>query len=84
MTDPICVTCTMAEPHRSVGTVQDLRTGGRWCYLRHGQYFSRGLMIVIVTVFIPLLPLSIVSTMVMWESSQWLGISLLARPELGD
>ena len=30
-------------------------------------------MIVIATGFIPLLQLSIVSTTVMWESSQWLG-----------
>ena len=29
-------------------------------------------MIVIATVFIPLSPLSIVLTMVMWESSHWL------------
>ena len=30
-------------------------------------------MIIMATGFIPLSPLSIVSTMVMWESNQWLG-----------
>ena len=34
-------------------------------------------MIVIATGFIPLSPVSLVSTMVMWESSQWLGNYLL-------
>ena len=38
-----------------------------------GQYFLRGLMIVIATGLIPLSPLSIVSTLVMWERSHWLG-----------
>ena len=36
----------------------DLKTGGRWFYPRHGQYSFRGLMIVIVTGFIHLPPLS--------------------------
>ena len=36
-----------------------------------GQCSFRGLMIVIMTGFIPLSPLSVVLTMVMWESSQW-------------
>ena len=38
-----------------------------------GQYSSRGLTIVIATGFILLSPLSIVLTILMWESSQWLG-----------
>ena len=62
-----------AEPHSSVSSIVDLRTGGRWFDTRCGQYPFRGLMIVTVTGFIPLSPLSGVSTMVMWESSQWLG-----------
>ena len=43
----------------------DLRTGGRWFDPRLGQYSFRGLIIVIATGFIPLSPLSVVSTMVM-------------------
>ena len=34
-------------------------------------------MILIATGFIPLSPLSIASTMVMWESSQWLGRNIV-------
>ena len=62
-----------AEPHSSVGSVVDLKIGGRWVDPRLGQYSFRRLMIVVATGFIPLSPLSVVSTMVMWESSQWLG-----------
>ena len=51
-----------AEPHSSVGSVADLRTGGCWFDPRTGQYPFRGLMIVIATGFIPLSPLSVVST----------------------
>ena len=58
-----------AQPHSSVGSVADLRTGGRWFDPRLGQYSLRGLMIVIATGFIPFSPLSVVSTMVMWENS---------------
>ena len=61
-----------AGTHISVGSAQDLRTRGRWSDPRLGQYSFRGLMIVIATRFIPLSPLSIVSTMVMWENSRWL------------
>ena len=57
----------------SVGSVQDLRTGDRWFDPQPGQYSFRGLMIVIATGLIPLSPLSVVSTMNMWESSQRLG-----------
>ena len=42
-----------AEPHSSVGSVADWKTEGRW-------FDPRGLMIVIVTGFIPLSPLSVV------------------------
>ena len=52
--------------HSSVGSVAGLRTGGRRFDLRLGQYSFRGWMIVIATGFIPLSPLSVVSTMVMW------------------
>ena len=55
-----------AEPQ----SVADLKTEGRWFDPRLGQHSFRGLMIVIATGFIRLSPLSIVSTMVMWESSQ--------------
>ena len=49
--------------------VQDLRTGGVWFNPQLGQYYLQEYMIVIPTGFIPLSPLSSVSTMVMWESS---------------
>ena len=66
-----------AEPHNSVGSVADLRTGGRWFDPRLGQYSFRGLMIVIAAGFIPHSPLSAVSTMVMWKSSKWLGKNIV-------
>ena len=66
-----------AEPHSSVGSFADLRTGGHWFDPRFnswlGQYSFQGLMIVIATGFIPLSPLSVALTMVMCESSQWIG-----------
>ena len=34
----------MVEPHSSVGSVEGLRTGGRWFDSRLGQYFFRRLM----------------------------------------
>ena len=46
-----------------------LRTGGGWLNPWLRQYSFGGLMIVIATGFIPLSLLSIVSTVVMWESS---------------
>ena len=67
-----CLLKLKAEPHSSIGSVVDLRTAGRWFDPRLGQHSIRRLMIVIVTGFIPLSLLSVVSTMVMWESSQWL------------
>ena len=59
-----------AEPHSSVGSSADLRTG-RWFDPRLGQYSFRALMTVIATGFISLSSLPVVSTMVRWESSQW-------------
>ena len=53
--------CISADPHSSVDSVADLRTGGRRFDPRLGQYSFRGLMIVIATGFIPLSPLSVVS-----------------------
>ena len=61
------------EPHSSVGSVADLRTGGRWCDPRLGQYSFRGWMIVIVRGFIPLSPLSIVYTMVCGKAAMVCG-----------
>ena len=58
-----------AEPHSSVGSIVDLRTGSCWFDPLLGQYSFQGLMIVIGTGYIPLSPLSVVSTMVMLESS---------------
>ena len=66
-----------AEPHTSVNNVADLRTGGCWFNPRLSHYSFRGLMIVIVTGFIPLSMLSVVSTMVVWESSQCLGKNIV-------
>ena len=59
--------------HNSVGSVQDLRTRGRWFDPGLGQNSFPGLMIVIATGRIPLSPLSVVLTMVMWQCCQWLG-----------
>ena len=69
--------CHSAEPRSSVGNVADLRAGGRCFGSRLGQYPFRGLMIVTATGFITLSPRSIVSTMVVWESSQWLGKNIV-------
>ena len=66
-----------AKPNSSVGRVADLRTGGRGFDPQLGQYSFRGLMIVIATGFIPRSPLSIVLTMAMWESTQWLGKNIV-------
>ena len=54
------LTFNIAEPHSSVGSVADLRTG-RWFDPLLGQYSFRGLMIVNATGFTPLSPLSAVS-----------------------
>ena len=63
-----------ADPHSTVGSDAHLKTEGRWFDPRLGQNSFRGLIIVIATRFIPVSPLSVVSTMVTWESNQWLGI----------
>ena len=62
-----------AEPNISVGSVMNLRTD-RWF---DPQYSFPGLMTVIMTGFIPLSLLPIVSTMVLWGSSQWLGKNIV-------
>ena len=62
-----------SESHSSVSSIVDLRTGSHWFDPRLGQYSLRGLIIVTVTGFIPPTLLSVVLTMVMWESSHWLG-----------
>ena len=59
---------------------QDLRTGGGRFDPQLGHYSFSELMTVIATEFIPLLPLSIVPIMVMWESSQWLGKNIVWSP----
>ena len=64
----------VADPHSAVNSV---RQGGRCFDSRLGQYSFRGLTIVITTGFVPLSPLSVVSTMVLWESSQWLGKNIV-------
>ena len=69
-----------AEPHSSVSSITDLHTGGRWFDPWLSQYSFQVLMIVIATGFIPLSPLSIVSTVIMWESSQWLGKNIMRSP----
>ena len=66
-----------AEPHSSVGRVAGLRTGGRWFDPRLSQYPVRGLMIVIATGFILFSQMSVVSRLVMWESSQRLGKNIV-------
>ena len=43
-----------AEPHSSVGSIQDLSTRGRWFDPRLGQNSFQGLTIVVTTEFIPL------------------------------
>ena len=64
-------------PHSSVGSVAVLKAGGSWFDSRLGQYSFRGLMIVIATGLIPFSPLYFVSTMVIWESSRWLGKNIV-------
>ena len=66
-----------AKPHSSVGSIAYLRAGGHWFNPQLRQYSFQGLMIVITTGFIPLSTLSVVSKMVKWESSQWLGKNIL-------
>ena len=65
------------EPNSSVSSVADLRTGGSWLDPRLCQCYFQGLMIVVTLGLIPLSPLSVVSTMVMLESSQWVGKNIV-------
>ena len=62
--------------YSSVGRKQDLRTGG-WFDPWHSQNSFHGSMIIIATGYNPLSYLSIVSVMVMWLSSQWLGNNIM-------
>ena len=71
------VSLPFVEAHRSVDSVQHLRTGSRWFDPRLCQYSFRGLTIVTATGFIPHFSLSIVSTFVLWESSHWLGKNIV-------
>ena len=73
----IFVHLTLSEHDSSVGSVTDLRLGGSLFEPRLSQYSFQGLIIVIATGFIPHSPLSIVSTVVMWGSSQWLGKNIV-------
>ena len=66
-----------AEPHSFVCSISNFRTRGHLFNPWLGQYFFRRLTIFIVTVFIPLSMLSVVSTMAKWESSQWLGKNIV-------
>ena len=68
---------SFTESHSSVGRVSDLRTGGRVFDHLLGQYSFRGLILVIATGFIPLSLLSVVLTMVVWESSERLGKNIV-------
>ena len=61
----------------SLDCTQDLRKGGRWFNSWGDQYSFSELLMVIATRFIPLSPLSIVSKIVKWESSQWLGKNIV-------
>ena len=49
------------EPHSSASNVEYLKTGGRFDP-RLGQYSFQGFMMVIATGFIPISPMSFVST----------------------
>ena len=64
-------------PHSSVSSIANLRTGGHWFDPQLCLYSFRGLMIDIATGFIPLSPMSLVLTMVMSESRQWLGKNIV-------
>ena len=69
----------MPSLRNSVNSVQNLNTEGRWFDPRLGQYSFRGLAIVIATGLFFLSPLSIVSKMVMWESSQLLENNIVLK-----
>ena len=62
-----------AQPEAQSLAYRNFRKDGCWFDPWLIQYSFRELMIVIATGFTPLSPLSIVSTMIMWESSHRLG-----------
>ena len=66
-----------AKIHSLVGCIQNLRTGSRRFDPRLDKLSFQGLIIDIATGFISLSPLSIISTVVIWESSQWLGKNIV-------
>ena len=72
----VCTLNLASEPHSLVNSIADLRTG-HWFNPRLGQYSFRGLMIVFATGFVPPSAMSVVSTMVILESSQWLGKNIV-------
>ena len=73
----ICMMCMLqAEPHRSFGSFADLRTGGRWFDPRPWPIFFRRIDDGHCNRIQSSL-LSVVSTMVMWESSQWRGKNIV-------
>ena len=75
--DPVLLLLREKPSPIAQSSIVDLRTGGRWFDPRIGQYSFRGFMRVIATGFIPLSLLSVVSTMVMWESGQWFGKNIV-------
>ena len=70
MTLAVKVALNLITTSQSVGSIAGLRTAEV-----AGSF--RELRIVIATGFIPLSPLSVVSTMVKWESNQWLGKNIV-------
>ena len=83
--DIFCRDCTSwwSKLDTSVGSVADFSTGGRWFDSRLGQYSFHGLMIATETGFIPVSPMSVVSIMVMWESSQWFRKNIVRSTDKG-
>ena len=73
----ICKCFQFAKSHSSVGSFVDLRTGGYWFDPRLDQYFFLRIDDSHWDRTHPLLPLSIVLTVVVWESIQWLGKNIV-------
>ena len=69
----------LGRAHSSVGWIEDLRTGGRWFDPRLGRYSFRAQMIVIASLFLSLEPLSVLSTMFMWESLERIMCGVLVK-----
>ena len=57
----------LPRQYSSVGSIQDLRTGGRWFDFWLDHYFVQGLKKVIATGFTLLSPLFIASTLAIWR-----------------